>query len=764
MGENTHNGASAHSRPSRREKLARRPLDATLKGALGPATDASQQTLPELDKLKRALATGLQQSKGAQRQVKMLADRNARLQQDLIELAQKETQARQLAYHDGLTGLPNRSLLIDRLQQAMSQAARQNKQVALLLLDLDEFKTVNDKLGHAAGDQLLQAVAERLTACIRGADTVCRYGGDEFVIMLPEIDGPDTAATVVTKIRDHLGAPYLIDGHKIHATASIGIAFYPEDGLTCNDLMKQADVAMYRAKTRILAAPCQSRLDLKTRNQAALNGANPLGKQGLSLHPDAAQVKGIAGFACAKPSHVEAPLHASEERERVPVGDKDGVHSPLFDGRRAILSLSNDVTARKHAETSLLAQEQALRTVAEAAARAAETANHAKDEFLVTLAHELRAPLAAILGWTQVLQAGNAQAALQVRALAAIERSARAQTKLVDDLWNIAEIGAGKLRLDVQAMRLIVAIEAAIESARPALDAKQVTVQPTLDRRADAISGDPGRLQQIVGNLLSNAIKFTPRGGRIDVTLTRVGSQAEIAIADDGEGISADFLPYVFERFTQGDTSSKKKHGGLGLGLAIVRHLVELHGGQIEAYSAGKGRGSRFTVWLPIDRGADAAADDTPDQSSVLGAPLRGQRRRVTGFRILSVEDDCNAQEMMQAALELAGAKVLSVSSVRDALDKIKTWRPHVLVSDIGLAEEDGIDLIRKVRKLPTERGGSTPAIALTGYSRDRDQSVALDAGFQAFLAKPFHLAELVSMIATVAGSSVQPYSPGSTV
>jgi PAS domain S-box-containing protein len=368
-------------------------------------------------------------------------------------------------------------------------------------------------LGHAAGDQLLKAVAERLTACIRGADTVCRYGGDEFVIMLPEIDGPDTAVAVVTKVRDHLGVPFLIDGHKIRATASIGIAFYPEDGQTYNDLMKHADVAMYRAKSHTLAAPCQSCLDLKLRNQTALNGTDPLGKQGLSLRHDAAQFRGVEGFARTVPSQVEAALHPSEEQERVPAGDKNGVHSPLlfehnplpawildpetltflavndaavslygytreallsmtikgiypaadtpallryaqtipqevanagvwkhrkkdgtlldvevlwhellFQGRRAIRYLANDVTARKHAETLLLAHERALRTVAEAAGSAAETANYAKDEFLVTLAHELRAPLAAILGWTQVLQAGDAQAALQVRALAAIEQ------------------------------------------------------------------------------------------------------------------------------------------------------------------------------------------------------------------------------------------------------------------------------------------------------------------------------------------------------
>lgn len=718
MDNSTHTGESARGKPRLGEKLAF--VGAASTGASHPPADAPPRTLGEL---KRALATALQQLKVAQRQVKTLLGTNSELQCDMKTLTHKEKQARHLAYHDGLTGLPNRGLLMDRFQQATSQAARQSKQVALLLLDVDEFKTVNDKRGHAAGDQLLQAVAERLTACVRGADTVCRYGGDEFVIMLPAIADADTAATVVTKIRHHLAAPYLIDGHEIRATASIGIAFYPEDGQTCGDLMKHADRAMYRAKAQVRGVPCQACLDLEARNQAARNGADSLGERGFLLH-DSAQVKGVAGLACTETNQVVSALHASEKRERVPVGDKNGVHSPslfehnplpawifdpetlvflavndvaarlygytreaflsmtiaaihsaedtpalldyvrtipqenanagvwkhrkkdgtqievevlwhelLFQGRRAILSLANDVTDRKHAETALLAHEQALRSVAEQAACAAETANYAKDAFLIALAHELRTPLNVILGWTQALQAGGAQPELQARALAAIERSARAQGTLIDDLWNIVDIGAGKLRLDVQVMHLIPAIEAAIESVRPALGAKQIALRPTLDLHADAILGDHGRLQQIVGNLLTNAIKFTPRGGQIDITLSAVGAQVEIAIADNGEGISAKFLPHVFERFTQADTSGKNRHGGLGLGLAIAHHLVELHNGQIEARSAGEGRGACFTVRLPLYCGAGAAAGEAPPLlSAVPGNSLGGGSEKLWAF------------------------------------------------------------------------------------------------------------------------------------
>lgn len=406
-----------------------------------------------------------------------------------------------------------------------------------------------------------------------------------------------------------------------------------------------------------------------------------------------------------------------------------------------------DIHERKQTEqerAQMLAREQLLRTEAEAA-------NRAKDDFLATLSHELRTPLNAILGWTQTLQRGESSRDALLKALSQIETGANAQAKLINDLLNVADIGAGRLRLEIQPVNLIRLVESVAESLRPAMEAREIAFTSALDPAADGISGDPARLQQIAWNLLSNAVKFTPRGGDIRVELRRLHSQIEFSVTDTGEGIDAQFLPFVFDRFRQADESIKRRHGGLGLGLAIVRHLAELHGGFVSAHSDGEGRGARFSVCLPIQALQESGYTSAPVDPAPL-PPSGAQQQDVrpmplAGLRIVSVDDDPSTREMLHEALIRGGASVTSAASAQEALATLKSIRPDVLVSDIGLPEEDGYDLIRQVRELSVAAGGDTPAVALTGYARAQDQQAALAAGYQAFLAKPVNLDELLAIL-----------------
>jgi PAS domain S-box-containing protein len=406
-----------------------------------------------------------------------------------------------------------------------------------------------------------------------------------------------------------------------------------------------------------------------------------------------------------------------------------------------------DIHERKQTEqerAQMLAREQMLRADAEAA-------NHAKDDFLATLSHELRTPLNAILGWTQTLQRGEASKDALLRALVQIETSANAQARLINDLLNVADIGAGRLRLEIQSVSLIPLVQSVVESLRPAIEAREIHLEIDLQADAGAVSVDPARLQQIVWNLLSNAVKFTPRRGRIRMALRRQRSHIELSVSDTGEGIGAEFLPFVFDPFRQEDASIKRRHGGLGLGLAIVRHLAELHGGSVSAHSDGEGRGSRFSVELPIRAFQDPADTFDPAAATPAGRALKkGQESPplpLSGLRIVSVDDDPSTREMLHEALARAGAKVASAASAQEALSTLQSVRPDVLVSDIGLPDEDGYDLIRKVRTLSPAQGGNTPAIALTGYARVQDQQAVLAVGYQAFVAKPVDLGDLMAII-----------------
>ncbi len=389
----------------------------------------------------------------------------------------------------------------------------------------------------------------------------------------------------------------------------------------------------------------------------------------------------------------------------------------------------------------------------------AETANRLKDEFLATVSHELRTPLNSILGWARMLRRGNLNEESRLRAMEIIEKSAVAQTQIIEDILDVSRIITGKLRLEVSPIEIARVVEDAVESVRPTADAKGIRLQTVLDTMTNLVAGDSHRLQQVIWNLLSNAIKFTSKGGRVQVTLARIDSHVEIVISDSGEGIAPEFLPYVFERFRQADSSTKRTYGGLGLGLAIVRHLVELHGGTVSAVSAGPGQGATFSVRLPlaIMRESGKPVDEQPAplfQRAGAGKVSSEIEQKVPAVRVLVVDDEADARELLQAVLAQCGAEVRAVGSVQAAMEELRQWRPDVLISDIGMPGEDGYQLIRQVRALSHKEGGSIPAAALTAYARSEDRLRALKAGFQTHVAKPVEPAELVAVVASLAGKT----------
>ncbi|HXQ72375.1 MAG TPA: PAS domain S-box protein [Pyrinomonadaceae bacterium] len=406
-------------------------------------------------------------------------------------------------------------------------------------------------------------------------------------------------------------------------------------------------------------------------------------------------------------------------------------------------------------ETAQKARAEAEKAAAEKERlyRQAEESSRLKEEFLATISHELRTPLSAILGWARMLRMGQLSEENAAKALDTIERNARAQAQLVDDLLDVSRIITGKLRMDVQPADPNSFIDAAVEAVRPAAEAKGVRVQKVIDTGAISIPGDPVRLQQVVWNLLSNAIKFTPRGGRVLIRSERVNSHLEIVVSDTGQGISQDFLPHVFDRFRQADQKTSRQHGGMGLGLAIVRHLVEMHGGSVRAMSDGEGQGSTFTVMLPISPvyRVDSSGGRVHPAARDLLPPLEDDcADSLKGLRILVVDDEADTRELLKQGLEYCGAKVIVLGSAAEALDTLVAKVPDILISDIGMPGIDGYDLIRQVRGLPPDRGGKIPAIALTAYTRTEDRLQSLRAGYDMHVPKPVELAELVAVAATV--------------
>ena len=443
-------------------------------------------------------------------------------------------------------------------------------------------------------------------------------------------------------------------------------------------------------------------------------------------------LRGVGFTSC-----VSAPLRA---RGRVL-----GVMTSMTAGSRARYASADLALAAELSRRAALALDNA-RLYAEA-----QEANQIKDEFLATVSHELRTPLTAMLGWTRMLRAGAVAEHEEAHALEVIERNAIAQVRLIEDLLDVSRVISGKLRLNIASVDLARVAESALEAVHPAADAKGVRLVASLEHDSALVVGDADRLQQIVWNLLTNAVKFTPRGGSVELTLQRVNSAIELRVIDTGEGIPPGFLPYVFERFRQADASRSRAHGGLGLGLAIVRHLVELHGGTVHVQSPGLGRGATFSLSLPV-------APRLPDHGSALDEPRRPTLEgyevptSLDGLRLLVVEDDADTRELLSLLLEAAGAQVETWENAASAFERFRRAPPDVLVSDIGMPGMDGHALIRAIRELPPERGGTTPAIALTAFARVEDRKGALAAGFDRHLVKPVEPNELVFLVAKLAG------------
>jgi signal transduction histidine kinase len=387
--------------------------------------------------------------------------------------------------------------------------------------------------------------------------------------------------------------------------------------------------------------------------------------------------------------------------------------------------------------------------------RALREANRLKDEFLATLSHELRTPLNAIVGWAHVLRTPNLEPAVMARAVESIQRNAEAQTQLAADILDVSRMVAGKLRIESRRVELAQVVEAAVETVRPSALAKQIALEVDVDRDA-VVQGDPNRLQQVTWNLLTNAVKFTPSGGTVRVVLRREASRVELRVEDTGIGIDPEFLPFVFDRFRQADASMTRLVSGLGLGLALVRDLVQMHGGTVRVESAGKDRGSRFVMSLPFLLPAVAPPAWPAPSVAAAAAAARGpaapSAAQLSGVRVLVVDDDTDFLESLQVALEGRGARVMRAPSADAALRAMNEVRPDVVVSDLGMPGEDGYSFIREMRARPPEAGGDVPAVALTAYVADHDRERSLAAGFQMHLGKPMDPGQLAQVIADVLG------------
>ena len=425
------------------------------------------------------------------------------------------------------------------------------------------------------------------------------------------------------------------------------------------------------------------------------------------------------------------------ELSLVPLMDETGCYTHW-------VSVQRDITERKRAEEdrAQLLCEQTARTEA-------EVANRTKDEFLAIVSHELRSPLNAILGWARLLRSRKFDEQKTNKALETIERNAQAQAQIIEDLLEISRIIQGKVRLLTRPTNLVQVIEAAIDTVSPTADDKMIQVSSKLDPQVGLVWGDPDRLRQIVCNLLSNAIKFTPVGGRVEVGLKSVNSHAEIQVTDTGIGISPEFLPYVFERFRQAESTTTRAQGGLGLGLAIVRNLVELHGGTIQVSSLGLGQGATFIVQLP-PIAKDSGASDS--EQLAVGEKALQANSLLNGLRVLIVDDEIDTREFMVTALSEYGSEVTAAESVNEAFRLLERFKPDVLLCDISMPVEDGYALIRQIRALAQEQGGHIPAAAVTAYAREEDRILALKAGFQMHVPKPIEPIQLVEVVAKLAG------------
>ncbi len=441
-------------------------------------------------------------------------------------------------------------------------------------------------------------------------------------------------------------------------------------------------------------------------------------------------------------------LHSSKSRQILEVQSYNYwfrlTVDPVFNEHQVVTGtvyILADITERKRLESALQKRAEEL-----------AEANRMKDEFLATLSHELRTPLNSMLGWAKLLRTRTFDKNTTARALETIERNAKAQSQLIEDILDVSRMITGKHRLNIRSVELTTVIDAVLNAVRPAADAKGLELQTVITCSENLILGDPDRLQQVLWNLLSNAIKFTNNGGLVDLRMEKIGSCVQIQVRDTGIGISPEFLPYVFERFRQADGTTTRIHTGLGLGLAIVRHLVELHGGTVHAESPGEGLGSTFTVKLPLVVNPVVSISNLGLVSpAILDSVAVENLPQLTGLQILIVDDDKDTLEFMALALEEYGVVVKAVQSVSEAMQVLQQWQPDILISDIGMPQEDGYEFIRKVRALEAGHGTKIPAVAMTAYARLEDRNRAISEGFQEHMPKPIQLAELIKLLASLA-------------
>jgi signal transduction histidine kinase len=539
-----------------------------------------------------------------------------------------------------------------------------------------------------------------------GREALREVLGRDFALILldvamPDLDGYETAALIRQRERSRdtpiifLTANYRTDTH-VFRGYSVGAVDY---------LFKPFTPEVLRSKVAVFAELFTKREALKRQSEALQHARDELEDRVRARTRELAAVNEALRTEIAERAHIERERLALLEREQL---------------------------ARAHAES----------------------VNRMKDEFLATLSHELRTPLNAILGWSHLLTSGKADAATMDRALSVIRNNAMAQSQLIEDILDVSRIISGKLRLNLASVRLRDVIEAALDSVSPAADAKGIVIDRCLED-IEPLTGDKDRLQQVFWNLLSNAVKFTPRDGRVAVRLRREGGDAVMSVEDNGIGISAEFLPYVFDRFSQADGSATRRHGGLGLGMAIVRHLVELHGGTVRARSDGENKGSTFTAVLPIHVHEASTAPD-PFQPELYHDSMPTHLAYLGGVRILVVDDDRDSRTFLGMLLQNQGAIVRTAGSSAEAIDAVRNDPPDVLVSDIAMPGQDGYDLIRCVRELSVADGGAVPAVALTAYVRTEDHDAALAAGYQRHIRKPVVISELIAAVAELAVTRVQ--------
>jgi signal transduction histidine kinase len=518
-------------------------------------------------------------------------------------------------------------------------------------------------------------------------------------VAMPDLDGYETASLIRGRERSRetpiifLTANYRSDTH-VFRGYSVGAVDY---------IFKPFTPDVLRSKVAVFVELFQKKLALKRQTQALQRAHDELEER------VQARTRELAGANAALRAEIE-------ERRRI-------------EAERVAL-LEREQAARAHAES----------------------VNRMKDEFLATLSHELRTPLNAILGWAHLLTSGKTDPAMTERALSVIRNNAQAQSQLIEDILDVSRIIGGKLRLTVGAVHLRDVIEAALDSVSPAAQAKAITIERQYDD-VEPITGDKDRLQQVVWNLLSNAVKFTPKEGRVTVALRKEGADVSLTVIDTGIGIHPDFLPYVFDRFSQADSSATRRHGGLGLGMAIVRYLVELHGGTVRAHSEGENKGATFTAVLPLRMEAR-----TPDAMPGLEIAAYEQGPtdelpKLEGITILVVDDEPDSRSFLCTLLEQQGATVASACSTAEALDAFDRTKPDVLVSDIGMPGEDGYELIRRIRAMAPLQGGRTPAVALTAYVRAQDARAALRAGYQRHIGKPVVVSQLIATVADLAAA-----------